>query len=185
MRHLKLSLAFIFCLACAASAQADPLVIPVPLNSPVFVSLDTNPVLTIGPRTIDFSSSINQEFILFLPLVQNVGTIDNPAFRVTIGIRARDGLASLGGSFPLSPHPTFVNALPVFNFGTTDLLLFDMLIPGSGTVFTITATDLNGNTRVAGFSTPTPEPATLLLLSTGMVGVAVKSRRRFKRRKAT
>ena len=111
----------------------------------MFVSLTTNPVVTIGSRTIDFSNNVGQQFIDFEAMVLDVSNLyGNTAYRVTLGLRARDGLSSLTGSLPGSPDPTFGNKLPNFAAGTTDLILFDTIISGSGTPFFITPTDLRG-----------------------------------------
>lgn len=165
MRSLKLSLvAFCFCTFWALSAQASPIVVPLPLTSPVFISLADNPIVTIGTRTIDFSPNLSQEFIDFTP----VGSPDSSfGVRDTVGVRVRDGLASISGIFPASPDPSFVNALPAFINGTTDLLLFDLVIPSGQ--FSITLTDLEGDVHTAQFAV-TPEPATgVVLLSVGAV----------------
>ncbi len=179
MRGLKLSLVgFCSCSFLALSAQASLIVIPVPLTSPVAIPLGANPDITIGNLAIDFSPFLSQEFIDFTPLT-SVGPF---GYRITVGDRARDGLASLTGIFPSSPDPTFVNALPGFTNGTTDLLLFDLVISGSGVPFSITLTDLDGDVRVAQFSTPIPEPATVVLLTTSAVGLVWFARRWRRRR---
>ena len=79
-----------------ADAGADPIQIPLPLDSPVSIDLTINPIVTFGTRTIDFTSSLNQEFIDFLIAVTPVGS----AYRNTVGVRARDGLSQLSGAFP-------------------------------------------------------------------------------------
>jgi len=178
MAYVKLLLALVFCISCAASARDDAVVISVPLNSPVFVSLAANPVVMVGPRVIDFTPALNQEFINFVFLQQSSGTATDPVFRLTMGLRARDGLASLSGVIPLSPDSSFVNTLPPFTVGTTDLILFDLVIAGYGTPFTITLTDINGQTSTAEFNTPIPEPASVLLFGTAWLAAAAFRRLR-------
>jgi PEP-CTERM motif len=179
MHRTNLLLAACCCLFFTVIAHADPVIVPAPLDSPVFVSLTANPVVQVGDRTVDFTSVLaaNQEFIAFqvLPFPEYPG---GGVIRYTMGIRARDGLVSLSGVFPQSPDPSFTNTLPVFSMGTTDLILFDWIIAQSGTPFSITLTDLNGNVHTAMFLTAVPEPATIFLLGTGLAGVAAGIKRR-------
>jgi PEP-CTERM motif-containing protein len=156
-----------------ADAGADPIQIPLPLNSPVGIDLTVNPIVTFGTRTIDFTSSLNQEFIAFLIAATPVGM----DYRNTIGVRARDGLLQLSGMFPLSPDPTFVNQLPTFTQGTMNLLAFDLVIPDCCTKFSVSLIDLNGDSHTANFSNPVPEPATFFLAASGLALLAKKRRR--------
>ena len=137
---------------------------PLPLDSPVSIDLTINPIVTFGTRTIDFTSSLNQEFIAFLIAVTPVGG----DYRNTVGVRARDGLSQLSGAFPPSPDPMFVNQLPTFTPGTMNLLAFDLVIPDCCTRFSVSLVDLNGDSHHADFSNPTPEPATIFLAASGL-----------------
>lgn len=155
-----------------ADAGADPIQIPLPLDSPVSIDLTINPIVTFGTRTIDFTSSLNQEFIDFLIAVTPVGS----AYRNTVGVRARDGLSQLSGAFPPSPDPMFVNQLPTFTPGTMNLLAFDLVIPDCCTRFSVSLVDLNGDSHHADFSNPTPEPATIFLAASGLALLAKRRR---------
>ena len=156
MRDLA-ALMFIGFLLAAGSAGADPIQIPLPLESPVSTDLNVDPVVTFGTRTIDFTPNLNQEFIAFLIAVTPVTT----GFRNTIGARARDGLFQLSGSFPASGDTTFVNQLPTFSVGTTkNRIAFDLIIPGCCTPFSVSLLDINRDSHAAEFSPdPVPEPA--------------------------
>jgi hypothetical protein len=155
-------------------ALADPIVIPFPVESPVSVDLAVTPVVTIGTRTIDFTPNLNQEFIAFLPFGAEVS---HGTFRNTLAVRARDGLVELSGQFPRSPDPGFVNQVPLFDFGTTNLLVFDVIIPGWGTDYGILVVDRNGDRHTANFSNPVPEPTSVLLVGSGAAMLWVRARR--------
>ena len=160
-------------LASTPNAQADPIQIPLPLDSPVSIDLSLNPVVTFGTRTIDFTANLDQEFITFL-IAQT--PLDGD-YRNTVGLRARDGLQQLGGIFPPSPVATFLNQLPSFTAGTTNLIAFDLIIPGCCTRFSVSLSDLNGDPHNADFANPVPEPASLLLVASGL-GLLARARRR-------
>ena len=166
MRRLLLGIACVLLTRTASAAT----IVDLPLLTPVDIDLSLDPVVTVGSRTIDFTPNLDQEFILFI-FTQQLTEPEITTF--TFGLRARDGLTLLTGPAPYDafPYPTILNvALPTFALGSTDFFLFPMTVQGSG-YFTFTATDLQGDTRRAAFTTPVPEPTSLFLLGSGLVGL--------------
>jgi len=166
---------FLGLLLTVHTAVADPILIPLPVDSPVGVDLTVTPVVTFGTRTIDFTPNLGQEFIAFLPFATEL----NPGtFRNTLGVRARDGLSELTGLFPPSPDLGFPNQVPMFDVGTINLLVFDVIVPGWGTTYSVSVVDRNGDRHRADFSNPVPEPTSLLLVGSVMLWAGVRHRAR-------
>ena len=78
---------------------------------------------------------------------------------------------------------TYTHSFPDWPVGTLFSVTFSSIIDGQRVLFDPRVLEVNRSAG-QGFTTPTPEPTTLFLLGTGVVGVVIKTRKRFKRRKS-
>lgn len=75
----------------------------------------------------------------------------------------------------------YAHSFPGWNVGTQFDVFFSYTIAGQTELRPATVVGMGGATA-QGKTTPTPEPATLLLLCTSLAGVAIKTRKRLKNR---
>lgn len=180
IKYLLLVPVTIFVLATAI--KADPLRITIGpgANGSTFTFVNAHPTETAR----DFS------VILLTPPPPAIrGGFGGVPFPVTTLLQPADG----GGFFAvnysmgnngtgIAPGGLYTHIFPGWPVGTQFEVQFSYIINGQAVLLDPTLAVVVGATS-QGQTTPTPEPTTLLLLGTGLAGVAVKIRKGLKNRK--
>ena len=147
-------LLLLICLTNQTTARGDPITI-----SNVKIAENGNDVIV----TLVVTDSGGRNAISTLPRNFTLSLFDNGVFVKSIVVPVNDANASATGY-------------------VTNPLTFT--IPDASRAARGVGGAANYTVTLAPTPVPTPEPATLLLLSTGLAGVAIKTRKRFKNRKS-